>query len=116
LLAHLLLSAVIALLVVIIWRLWRRGSIQTQVAGDQVTPEAVRAAIAEANAALQERVAQFDAELAALNAVGNDTARELEVITQVLKFSLTADARSNEQQGPASVCDTGGHVIRHRVR
>jgi cell division protein FtsB len=98
LLAHLLLSAVIALLVVIIWRLWRRGSTQTQVAGDQVTLQALKADIAKTDANIAE------------------LARQMHTMSQVLKVQLIADARSNEEQGPASVCDTGGHVIRHRVR
>ncbi len=99
--AHLLLP-VVALLVFTAWRLGRRGSTQTQVAGDQVTPQAD---IAE----LREFVAQ-------LNARQDQMAHEMHAITQVLKVSLVANARSSEQQGLASVCSTGGHLIQHRVR
>jgi predicted negative regulator of RcsB-dependent stress response len=99
LLAHLLLSAIIALLIVIAWQRRRRGSTQTQVAGDQVTLQALKADIAETNANVAE------------------LAREMQTIAYALKVQLTADLRSSEQQGPASVCDTGGHLlINHRVR
>ncbi len=97
-LAHLLLFADFALLALIARQLSRHGSTQTQVAGDQVTPEVLKAAIAETDANVAE------------------LARELHTITQVLRAQLTAELRSTEQEGLASVCNTGGHRIHHRVR
>lgn len=97
-LALLLLSAVIALLAFIAWQRRRHGSTQTQVAGDQVTPQALKADIAETNA----NVAKL--------------ANEMHMMAQALQLHLAADMRSSEQQGPASVCSTGGHRIQHRVR
>lgn len=124
-LAHLLLSAVIALLVVIAWQLRRRRSTQTQVAGDQVTLQALKADITETNAnvaALEARMAQISAELAevrryqaGLRDIGDQTAREMNIITQALETHFTADRQRNEQEWPASVCSTGGHRIIRRI-
>ncbi len=100
--AHLLSLAVVMLVAVLALRLMRRGSTQTQVAGDQVTPQAD---IVE----LQEFVAQ-------LNAKQDQMAHEMNTIAQALRVQLAANARGSEQQGLASVCSTGGHLIQHRVR
>ncbi len=110
-LAHLLPSAVTVLLVFIAWRLGRRGSTQTQVAGDRVTLQALKADIAE----LQARMAKIDAKQGRLHDIGDQTAREMNIITQVLETHFTTDQHRNEQEWSAGVCSTGGHYIRPRI-
>lgn len=128
--AHLLPLAVLALLAILGWGPRRRGSTPTEVAGDLVTPQTLKADIAETNeviglkvAALQARLDEVAAELARvkgnqakLGDVGNDTAREVAVIAQALELHFTADQRRAEQQRPTAVRTTGGHLIPHRVR
>ncbi len=109
-LAQLLLSAVIALLALIAWQLWRCGSTQTQVAGGRVTLQALEAVIAETDAhrsreiaALRARVEQLDAELA-------ENARTMNIVTRAIEVHFTADQQRNEQLR-GDVCATGGHAL-----
>lgn len=128
--AHLLSFAILVLLAILAIGLRRRGSTRTEVAGDLVTPHALEAGIAETSEAIGLKVAALEARLdevaaelakvkgdqAKLGDVGTDTAREVAVIAQALELHFTSDQRRNEQQYPAAVCTTGGHLIPNRVR
>ena len=103
--AHLLLLAVFVLLVILALQLRRNRSIQTEVAGDPVTLQA-----------LKDDLAKVVADLAKVEQVGTNTAQELQVITQVLEVHFATQQQRNEQERLASVCSTGGHLIHRRVR
>lgn len=133
--AHLLLLAILALLAIIAWRPRQRGSTPTEVAGDLVTLQALKADIAEERAELRKAHEAFTHEFAAvqthlvryavdlaeikrnqlgLRTSGDETARELKTIAQVLDLHFAAERRRSEQQ-VSEVCSTGSHAVR-RIR